>query len=49
MSACAMLSYNKVTLAAWNDIKQAAAPYGVDGRDSGSATINGFTIVGHML
>jgi hypothetical protein len=29
MSACAMLSYNGVTRAAWQTIKVAAAPYGV--------------------
>lgn len=45
MSACAMLSYNNVTLAAWGCAKQAAAQYGVviDG-NSGTATSNGFTI-----
>ncbi len=44
MSACAMLSYNNINSAAWTSIKTAAAPYGLNGNDSGSATVDGFTI-----
>lgn len=45
MSACAMLSYNNVTQAAWNCGIQTAAQYGVTiTTPSGSATVNGFTI-----
>lgn len=45
MSACAMLSYNGLTRGAWDSVKKAAAPYGVTGKDSGSAETNGFTVV----
>lgn len=45
MSACAMLSYNNVTPAAWQCAVQAAKAYGVNiTSNSGSATVSGFTI-----
>ena len=45
MSACAMLSYNNVTSAAWQCGVAKAAQYGVQiTGNSGSATASGFTI-----
>jgi hypothetical protein len=45
MSACAMLTYNKVNLAAWQAIKQAVAKYHVQiTADSGSDGAEGFTV-----
>lgn len=46
MSACAMLTYNNVTQAAWQSAQQAvAAKFGVQiTTDSGNATSDGFTV-----
>jgi hypothetical protein len=45
MSACAMLSYNNVTAAAFDCCKAAAAKYGVTiNSNSGSGTKDGFTV-----
>jgi hypothetical protein len=46
MSACAMLTYNNVTKAAWESAKQAVtARFGVQIKaDSGNASSDGFTV-----
>ncbi len=45
MSACAMLTYNNVTPAAWQCGVQFAADHGVQiTSNQGSATVSGFTI-----
>jgi len=46
MSACAMLTYNNVTQAAWDSAKQAVeTQYGIQiPTDSGSASKDGFTV-----
>jgi hypothetical protein len=44
MSACAMLTYNNITRAAWKSVQNAAAPYGLTEKDSGSAAVDGFTV-----
>lgn len=45
MSACSMLTYSNVSAAAWNCIKQAVSQYIQNPPNSGSATVDGFTIV----
>ncbi len=44
MSACAMLSYNNITRPTWDAIKHAAAAYGLNGNDTGNASVDGFTV-----
>jgi hypothetical protein len=46
MSACAMQTYNNVTPASWQSLKQAvAAQYGIqNATDSGNATEDGFIV-----
>lgn len=45
MSACAMLTYNNMTQAAWQSTQQAVAQYGIQiTRDSDSASSDGFTV-----
>jgi hypothetical protein len=44
MSACAKQTFNNVSPAAWQCVKQAAAEYGVNGADSGQQTVSGFTV-----
>jgi hypothetical protein len=44
MSACAMLTFNNVSTAAWQCIQEAASQYGITGADSGQQTVSGFTV-----
>ena len=45
MSACAMLTYNNVTPAAWESIVAEVSKNGITiGADSGSASAQGFTV-----
>ena len=44
MSACAMLTFNNVSAAAWKCVQDAASQYGVTRADSGQQTVNGFTV-----
>jgi hypothetical protein len=44
MSACSMLTYSGVTPAVWTCIKNAVSPYIKNPPDSGTVTVDGFTI-----
>ncbi len=42
MAACDGMTFRGVSRSAWGAIKQAAASYGIGGRDTGSATVQGY-------